>query len=490
MSKMKFTVRGVIFALFPQYDKTDPRGEEMVEQTVQRLKQLDEERPEVVLMPEPDNIFDPKAIRVYCGGSSIGYVAHEQTAEAHLLFDASTPMVPARIVQVEVERKGNFYIEAELPEGAYRKLCRNTGTVNAWQGWKCTVPRLPMPDAWKECRVLEYQMERLLADPDEQCIDTLKDYAGCWIDKSLHDFSVDAMQTRMLYIHRLRAIGATAMESIARRFERQYAAICSGQRMTYRMKWWNELQHSSSMERYWNQWRSSRKEDNLWRDLYTVDTQLRQMPDGLYAHIGDLTCLFTAMRYRDDVTRSVLWDVYTLLLLRERICRELGIDMKPLPMDAYGVQSEAEDTDVPELADAPLSKAMDEDELFCPFSQEQLKASGIKMHPAVVLSLMHALRSKYVQKVDWLSLYSVLLRRRWVDDNLSAWCRMVQSLFGLSLDHRTLSRVLKKDGADYTTWTDADDRILRRKQFAAEFDTRLTAYFERKRAKLMNGIRG
>ena len=67
---------------------------------------------------------------------------------------------------------------------------------------------------------------------------------------------------------------------------------------------------------------------------------------------------------------------------------------------------------------------------------------------------------------------------------------MVQSLFGLSLDHRTLSRVLKKDGADYTTWTDADDRILRRKQFAAEFDTRLTVYFERKRAKLMNGIRG
>ena len=66
---MKLTVRGVTFALFPQYDQTDPRGREMVEQTVQRLKQLDQERPEVILMPEPENVKDPKAIRVYCEGS-------------------------------------------------------------------------------------------------------------------------------------------------------------------------------------------------------------------------------------------------------------------------------------------------------------------------------------------------------------------------------------------------------------------------------------
>ena len=41
---MNLKVRGVIYALFPQYDQTSPRGEEMVEQTKQRLKQLDQER--------------------------------------------------------------------------------------------------------------------------------------------------------------------------------------------------------------------------------------------------------------------------------------------------------------------------------------------------------------------------------------------------------------------------------------------------------------
>ena len=55
MTCMNLTVRGIIFALFPNYDPTAPRGKEMVEATAQHLKQLDEERPEVVLLPEPEN---------------------------------------------------------------------------------------------------------------------------------------------------------------------------------------------------------------------------------------------------------------------------------------------------------------------------------------------------------------------------------------------------------------------------------------------------
>ncbi len=490
MSKMNLKVRGVIFALVPQYDQTNPRGEEMVEQMVQRLKQLDEERPEVILMREPENLKDPKAVRVYCEGTPIGYVAHEQTDEAHLLFDTLHSIVPARIVGVDVERKGNFYIEAELPEGAFRKQFAKAEPTNAWKDWRCSIPKLPMPEVWKNCQVLEFQIERLLPDPAPEQMKNLKMYIKLWIDKSLHDFSVEAMQLRMRYISRLRAVGNGLMEVEAKRLEKQFAAICSAQRMTYRMKWWKEIQRSESMERYWDRWRSSRKEDNLWKDLHTVDVQLRRMPDGLYAHIGDLTCLFSALRYRDDVTREVLWDIYTLLLLRERICLELGVAMKPLPENAYGVEAEGDENGhAMETTGMHPGGAAEDEGLFCPFTEEQQKDSGIRVRPDVVLGMMHALRSKYVQKVDWLSFYCVLLRRRWVDDNLRAWCRTVESLFGLSLDNHALSRVLKKDGADYHAWTDADERILRRKQLAADFDTRLTEYFERKRAKVMEGIR-
>ncbi|MBQ8265457.1 MAG: hypothetical protein IJY95_02490 [Bacteroides sp.] len=125
------------------------------------------------------------------------------------------------------------------------------------------------------------------------------------------------------------------------------------------------------------------------------------------------------------------------------------------------------------------------------FSEAQRKASGIKVQPGVVLSLMREMQPLFTQKVDWLSPYSVLLRRRWVDGNVSAWCRMVDELFGVKLDARTLSTDLNKLGsADYTQWTDADKRILRRKQLAADFDTRLTEYFERKRAEVLSSVRG
>lgn len=130
-------------------------------------------------------------------------------------------------------------------------------------------------------------------------------------------------------------------------------------------------------------------------------------------------------------------------------------------------------------------------EAICPFSEAQQKTCGIKMQPAVVLGLLHAMQPLFVQKVDWLSPYSVLLRRRWVDDNLRAWCRLVDALFGVHLDPRTLSADLRNlGGSDYTRWTDADRRIVRRKQLAADFDTRLTQYFECKRAELMQDIVG
>lgn len=125
----------------------------------------------------------------------------------------------------------------------------------------------------------------------------------------------------------------------------------------------------------------------------------------------------------------------------------------------------------------------------CPFSDEQVKRSGIRCQPRVALALMYAMRTECIQKVDWLSFYSVLLRRCWIDSNVRAYCHMVIALFGVELDHRTLSRILTNLGStDYTEWADADKRIVRRKRLAAEYEHRLTAYFERKRKEVMNGL--
>lgn len=125
-----------------------------------------------------------------------------------------------------------------------------------------------------------------------------------------------------------------------------------------------------------------------------------------------------------------------------------------------------------------------------PFTEVQMKASGIKTHPDVVLALMKKMQPQCTQQVDWLSFYTVLFRRQWVEKNLSAFCRMVNELFGVKLDNHSLSKDLSKNSIDYTFWTSGDQRILRRKRLAEEFDQCLTDYFKHGREEVMKGVRG
>ena len=149
----------------------------------------------------------------------------------------------------------------------------------------------------------------------------------------------------------------------------------------------------------------------------------------------------------------------------------------------------ADEADVPVVEPEAEVPSVDA-ELVCPFTEAQQKACGIKVRPDVVLALMHALQPQYVQKVDWLSFYTALLCRGWVEENLAAWCRMVKDLFAVELDSRTLNADLRANGTDYTRWTDLDIRIVRRKRLATDFDTRLTEYFERKRMAILEEVRG
>ena len=170
----------------------------------------------------------------------------------------------------------------------------------------------------------------------------------------------------------------------------------------------------------------------------------------------------------------------------------LHIDKGQVCFGEHGLQ-EVIAGDVAEAeADATVEQTADEQltALIDSFTDEQVRASGIRMQARVVLALMTLMQPQCKQKVDWLSFYSVLLNRRWVDDNVRAWCRMVEGQFGVTLDPRTLANDLTGQGStDYRLWTDADRRIVRRKQLAAEFENRLTAYFEKGRSAVLEGVR-
>ena len=353
MAEIRLKIKGVHYAVHPDYNpkRGDESTEEMEMSTIERLRELDEKRPKVILVPEPDNTVDPKAVRAWCEGNPIGRVDADQTSEAHCLFNETCHMAIVQIESVEVQKRGNFFVKAELSEEALSRKRSVFDKSDIWKGWKCDIPKFVVPEAWNSCRILEFMIENILSDPNEIQIQELTDYLNKWIDRSLHDFSAEAMDTRNDYIRRIRGLGDGRLEPLAKRLDKQISAICGDHRMIYRMAWWKKLQNSEVMEKYWDKWQSGQGADNLRKDLYKVDTCLRRIPDNLYSLIGDVSELFSALRYR-DVPRDILWNIYTLLLLRQRICRELGIAMKPLPINAYGVEMEVQD----EIPAYPMNK--------------------------------------------------------------------------------------------------------------------------------------
>ena len=428
MAEIRLKIKGVHYAVHQDYNpkRGDESTQEMERRTIEKLRELDEKRPKVILVPESDNPVDPKAVRAWCEGNPIGYVDANQTSEAHCLFSETCKMGVVQIDSVEVQKRGNFFVKAIVSEEALSRKSSVPDLRDIWKGWKCDIPILPMPVDWDSCRVLEYMLEEILLNPEETPLEDLTDYLNKWIDRSLHDFSAEAMDTRHAYIERIRDLGDERLEPLAKRLDKQITAICSDRRTIYRMDWWKKLQHSEQLGKYWDKWRSGQGTDNLRKDLYQVDTYLRRMPDNLYSLIGDICDLFSSLRYK-GVPRGILWSIYTLLLLRQRICRELGIPMKPLPTNAYGVEMEDNPDEENFIEEAnkecvkPRSKGRTPESLFKKKDGE--KDDALTQEWATLfleyLKLHKALNIKIdTRKDNYLSKTFVVFYQKWVKSGL------------------------------------------------------------------------
>lgn len=481
MPEIRLKIKGVHYAVHSDYNPKngDVSTEEMEQRTIERLRELDERRPKVILVPEPDNPVDPKAVRAWCEGNPIGRVDADQTSEAHCLFNESCKMAVVRIDTVEVQQRGNFFVKAELSEEALSRKPSIFGKRDIWKGWKCDIPKFSIPEAWESCRVLEFMIEDILSNPEDIPLPELTDYLNKWIDRSLHDFSVEAMTTRTDYIKKISELGDGRLMPLAKRLEKQITAICGDHRMVYRMAWWKNLQNSAAMESYWDKWRSGQGEDNLKKDLHKVDTCLRRMPDDLYSFIGNLSELFSALRYR-GVPRDILWNIYTLLLLRQRICRELGIAMKPLPMNAYGVEQEdildeenqtddSSDECTPEVkvSNKPRSKGRTPESLFKNKDGEKDEALTGEWATLFVEYLAHhkAMNKEIdTRKDNYVSRTFVVFYQKWVKSRLvsslpngNACFLFLQEDCGLALkvDKRTYANHIRKmitDAKELDLW--------------------------------------
>ena len=280
-----------------------------------------------------------------------------------------------------------------------------------WSKWVCRIPALPLCEQWMAMQEAEFVLADLLEHPDDVKVDELTLYMTVWIDSCLHDLSRDAKLLREHYKTELTALGDERLRKLINRLDKLSVAICGDHRRGYRMEWWDEMRHSPEMERYWTRW-TTRQGRDAWYDLHEVDRYLRQLPDRTYDFVGDLDTFFTRL-YSLDIPRGVLWHVYSLLLLRERLCHELGIAMRPLAPDAYDIEDVEEE----------------EEEALCDTAEEEVTAANdaVARRPIGEL-ILEACSGRMKSGSDWIALYNLLTDKGYVERTYAGFARYINAM--------------------------------------------------------------
>ena len=130
---------------------------------------------------------------------------------------------------------------------------------------------------------------------------------------------------------------------------------------------------------------------------------------------------------------------------------------------------------------------IDFSKLPCRFSDEEVRASGIKKHANVVLAVMDHMQGQAASKSYWFGFYCVLLERGWIEDNLAGFCSKMNALFNLELNSRDFSRTKNRYVTNVEEWEEGDSRIQKKKEFALRFKALIDFYLDyRKRMALTN----
>ena len=380
MATYRFKIVGVHYSVNP--DSSTGETELMHQRTADRLRELDKTRPAVVLIPEPSNPVDSRAVMARVMGERIGYVDKTQLDTLHALLQAGGGLpLKAAIEAVEARKHGWMIVCLEADEDV--RIEPQNQSDSLWAEWSCPLPVLPATDSQFAQIEAEVMLDDVLSkyptdegftpqitqistdnnlpsdgiqdenNKNNLCesvksvvnLNTIEQYLHIWLNSSLHDLSNEARLTREHYIMRLKEMtpqNADSCQEFSNRIhkliyalEKQRTAICGQKRMNLRVdKWWKELLQSREMEQLWGMW-NLRSDGNSEQWGNELDTHLKALPNQLYAFI-DRKKLFFSRLYYSSVPRKKYWQIVSLMLLRDRILMEKkgrGSEMEHHPAD-------------------------------------------------------------------------------------------------------------------------------------------------------------
>ena len=162
MAIYRLKIVGVHYAVNPDSASSAEETELMHQRTAQRLSELDATRPRIVLVPEPTNPVDPRAVMARVMGKRIGYVDKTQLDVVHSLLQGNGGRaLIASIVEVEARKHGWLYValeaSGEMPVEPLPKA------EDAWKEWTSTIPAIAPDEAYFAREEAEVMLDDVLS---------------------------------------------------------------------------------------------------------------------------------------------------------------------------------------------------------------------------------------------------------------------------------------------------------------------------------------
>ena len=333
MIEYQIKIVGAQFAANPDYHFGDPETDEICARTIAMLSELRDMMPRVVLKAEPTNPSDPNAIMARAMGRKIGYVCREQLELVHaILGQSKRGMLAGEVDNVVIYKHGYLFIVLRSKEPV--EIRRQDPVIN-WNIRQTDFPLLPPTEAMQTEEEAAFVLEEeLLPRLEDVNLTELQMYLGIWMESTRHDLSEEASRQRENYIKQLDVSKRDEVRRLADELKHQCTRMCSRHLLEERAReWWPRLVDSEEADGMWNAWQIQ-IDGQLLEGLRLIDGMLRQLPGKMYQDIGRIEVVFSRLYYH-RIPRTDLMAILSLLLLREKTCRELGIAMKPMTEADY-----------------------------------------------------------------------------------------------------------------------------------------------------------
>ena len=335
MATYRFKIVGVHYAVNP--DSCTDETEIMHQRTADRLRELDRMRPAVVLIPEPSNPVDTRAVMARVMGERIGYVDKTQLDTLHALLQAGGGLpLKATIEAVEARKHGWMIVCLEADEDV--RIEPQNQSDSLWKEWSCTLPVLPatdsqfarieaevmLDDAFAKHPIVIFRTEssttrqseaKNLEDTKQKNIQVdapeilppygrlddkigdsgqeennpcesvksvvnlniIEQYLHIWLNSSLHDLSNEARLTREHYIMRLKELvsqNATPCQEPSTRIHALISAI-----EKQRTAICGQKRMNLRVDKWWKELLQSKEMEQLW-GMWTLHNEGNSEPWG------------------------------------------------------------------------------------------------------------------------------------------------------------------------------------------------------------------